>query len=346
MRAGKNISKDKIIDVKVVAHRVIIPLYIPEEQNYYQDAFNIFLMCLSSISSTSLSPIKVSVISNGSCNSVNSKLFELHTSGKIDELIIEKESIGKINSILKALRTVEERLVTITDADVLFLNNWERKILEVFNAFPNAGMVSPVPMYRTQFRHTSNIWFDYFFKDSLKFKPVKNPDALEMFAKSIGWSYLSDKLKDVIATVSSKDGVIAVVGNSHFVGTYKKEVFNALPKYSSKYKLGGTSEANYLDIPVLKMGGYRLATNDNFAYHMGNKKEDWMDRVYNDLRKEEKSYNDFENLKVLRADKLNYFIKVKLFKKLFYYTFFKKFLFKKKGLSKTQINTFINADYS
>jgi len=346
MRAGKNISKDKLIDIENVSHRVIIPLFIPEEANYYQDAFEIFKMCLNSISTTTLSPIKVSVISNGSCKSVNNKLFEIYAAGKINELIIEADPIGKINSILKALRTAEERLITITDADVLFLNDWEKSVLEVFEAFPKAGMVSPVPMYRTQYRHTSNIWFDYLFSNKLKFTPVKNPEALEMFAKSIGWSYLSEKLKDVIATIKSKNGVVAAIGNSHFVGTYKREVLNVLPKEKSEYILGGTSEANYLDIPVLKMGGYRLATNDNFAFHMGNKKESWMDEVYNSLRLEEKKYNDFSKLKVLNGSNFSYFIKVKLFKKLLYYRPFKKWIFRKKGLNKTQVNTFINAEYT
>lgn len=345
MRVGKNISKEKIIDIKVVSHRVIIPLYIPSEAHYYEDAFNIFEMCLSSILKTSLSPLKVSVISNGSCKTVNNKLYDLFISGKIDELIIEAEPIGKINSILKALRTAEERLITITDADVLFLNNWENKIIEVFQAFPRAGMVSPVPMYRTQYRHTSNIWFDFLFSNRLKFTPVKNPEALEMFAKSVGWSCLSDKLKDVIATIQSKNGVIASIGNSHFVGTYKREVFAKLPQINSKYKLGGTSEALYLDTPVLKMGGYRLATNDNFAYHMGNKKEPWMVKEFNRLESEDKFFDEFSKLKELKGGKLVYFIKVKLFKKILYHKPFKKYIFKKKGLNKTQVNTFVNAEY-
>lgn len=346
MRKGENKVRNKKTELKSSSHRVIIPLYIPNEEDYYKDAFSIFKMCLHSIEQTAISPLKISVISNGCSKKINEKLFELSEQGDIDELIIETEPIGKINSILKALRTAEERLVTITDADVLFLNNWEKSVVEVFEAFPKAGMVSPVPMYRTHYRHTSNIWFDYLFSKKLKFTPVKNPDALEMFAKSIGWSYLSDKLKDVIATVESKNGVKAVVGNSHFVGTYKKEVFNVLPKQNSEYRLGGTSEAFYLDIPVLKMGGYRLATNDNFAYHMGNKKEYWMDGVYDNLKKEEKTYKDFKNLELLTGSKINYFIKGQIFKKLLYNKSFKKWVFKKKGLNRKQINTFVDAEYS
>lgn len=345
MRKGKNTSKNEIVDVAPSAHRIIIPLYIPVETEYYKESFEIFEMCLYSLHKTSFSPIKVSVISNGCSNNINTKLTALYIQGYINELIIEKDAIGKINSILKALRTAQERLITITDGDVLFLNNWEQEILKIFKAFPKAGMVSPVPMYRTQYRHTANIWFDYLFSNKLKFRAVKNPEALTRFANSIGWRYLNEKVKDVIASVEAKDGTLAVIGNSHFVGTYKKEVFEALPKEQSKYRLGGSSEQNYTDSPVLKMGGYRLATNDNFAYHLGNTKEEWMQEQFNLLKKEEKIFNSFKELRTLNSSPINYFFTSKIFKKLLFWKPFKKLIYKRKGLNKTQVNTFINAEY-
>jgi hypothetical protein len=163
MRKGKNPSKDIILQQNRSNHRFIVPLYIPNEEGYYDDAFRIFTYCLFSANKTSISQLKVSVISNGSCDAVNTKLLQLQQEGQIDELIIEKDSIGKINSILKVLRTAEERLITITDADVLFVNGWEQSILNVFEAFPTAGSVSPVPVFRTHFRLTSPIWFRYLF---------------------------------------------------------------------------------------------------------------------------------------------------------------------------------------
>lgn len=328
------------------SHRVIIPLYIPNEEGYYTDAFRIFELCLFSIRKTALSPIKISVISNGSNDSVNIKLMNLQNENHIDELIVEKENIGKINSILKALRTAEERLITITDADVLFLNNWEKEIIIAFESFPKAGMISPVPMYRTQLRLTSNIWKRYLFSKRLKFSPVKNPEALTRFAKSISWPGLSEKLKDVVATLKAKNDVLAVIGNSHFVGTYKREVFNKLPKFNSKFKLGGNSESLYLDKPVLKYGGYRLATYDNYAYHLGNSLEPWMEEEFTRLNDENKVYNDFKQLKLLKKNTINYFLSEKMFKKLFYSKHFKKYIYRMKGLNKEQIYNYLDNDYN
>jgi hypothetical protein len=345
MRQGENISRNKKLELVEAEHRVIIPLYIPHENDYYKDAFQIFEMCLHSIIKTSSSQIKISVISNGSSNPVNNKLINLYLDGHINELIIEREPIGKINSILKALRTADERLITITDADVMFLNNWEEAVVNVFKAFPKAGMVSPVPVFRTQLRHTSNIWFDYLFSKRLKFTPVKNPEDLTRFANSIGWSYLNDKVKDVIATITSKNNTIAVVGNSHFVGTYKNEVFKTLPKDNSTFKLGGNSEQLYTDMPVIKSGGYRLATNDNFAYHLGNTLEDWMLEKYNALKVTPKNELDLAQLQFLKSNWFIYVLKFKLFKKLLFYKFFKKWIYKQKGLNKKQLKTFLEAEF-
>lgn len=342
MRKGKNPSKNIKLQPNESQHRVIIPLYIPNEEDYYKEAFTIFNHCLDSVKKTASSYLKVSVISNGSCNAVHTKLVDLQQQGLIDELIIEKEPVGKINSILKALRTAQERLITITDADVLFDNGWEKAVVEVFEAFPKAGAVSPVPVFRTHLRLTANIWFRYFFSDKLQFRPVKNPEAMTKFANSIGWPWLDIKYKDAIGTLQAKNGTIAVLGCSHFVVTYKREVFDALPKENSKYQLGGDSEFLYTDEPVLKMGGYRLATYDNYAYHMGNVFEDWMKDKYNNLKTIDKKTITYEYLNSLKRAKFNYFVTEKLFKKLFIIKGFYKFVLKRKGLKSSQLMNFIS----
>lgn len=342
MRNGENPIRDKLIDNNDCFNRIIIPLYIPNEEGYYADAFQIFKLCLLSVKKTSSSSVKISVVSNGTCDAVNTELLNLFKEDLIDELIVEKQAIGKINSILRALRTAQERLITVTDADVLFDNGWEKAVLDVFKAFPNAGSVSPVPVFRTHLRLTSNIWFRYFFSDKLYFRPVKSPEGLTAFAKSIGWSWLDLKFKDVIGTLKSKNETIAVLGCSHFVVTYKREVFNQSPKENSVFQLGGNSEHNYLDEPVIKMGGYRLATYDNYAFHMGNTFEPWMNEVFENLKEAEKLIIDYKSLQTLKENKLEYFFCEKIFKRLFAIKKIQTSILKYKGLTQEQIKNFRN----
>lgn len=341
MRKGKNPSKDVLLMNDECNHRVIIPLHIPSEEGYFVDSFQIFKCCLFSVKKTSVSLLKVTVISNGSCETVNTKLLQLQQESFIDELIIEKEAIGKVNSILKALRTAEERLITITDADVLFINDWEQAVVEIFESFPKAGVVSPVPVFRTHFRLTGNIWFRYLFSKRLYFRPVKNPPALTLFANSIGWPWLDIKYKDVIGTLQAKNGTIAVLGCSHFVATYKREVFEKSPKGNSKYQLGGDSEFLYTDAPVLKMGGYRLATYDNYAYHMGNTVEDWMRDVFKGLKQQTKNDYSATNLPVLKKNFIKFWFLEKVLKKIISFQFIKRSILKRKGLTDEQVKNFV-----
>lgn len=340
MRKGANISKDVLLNPSVSSHRVVIPLYIPNEEDYYKESYPIFEYCLFSVIKTSATPLKISVVSNNSCDSVNDKLYELQKKGFIDELIIEKEAIGKINSILKALRTAEERLITITDADVLFCNGWEEAVSEVFEAFPKAGAVSPVPVFRKHFHLTANIWIRHLFSKRLFFKPVKNSAALTRFANSIGWPWLDEKWRDAIGTLESKNGTIAVLGCPHFVATYKREVFYELPRMNSRFKLGGDSEHLYTDLPVIKSGGYRLATYDNYAYHLGNQIEPWVEERYAALQEVPKKENLYEQLSVLKKNRFEYFLSEFLFKKILYFQIIKKFLLKSKGLTPLQVKNF------
>ncbi len=346
MRKGVNPTKGgKLISKEECHHRIIIPVHIPNEEGYFKDAYKIFELCLFSIIKTATSKIKVSVISNKCSDEVNVRLLNLYHEKHINELIIEHDGIGKINSVLKAIRTSEERLITITDADVLFLNNWEQAITDVFEAFPKAGAVCPVPVYRKHLDLTGNIWFDNFFSKKLQFRPVKNPNAMEMFAKSVGWEWLEPEWKDVIGTLKAKDNTIAVLGCSHFVATYKREVFEKLPKENSIFLVDGDSEFLYTDEPVLKMGGYRLATYDNFACHLGNVFEPWMQETFEGLQLVPKTTKSYDHLKLLQPSLFYYYFTEKVFKRLFKNNFILRKILKYKGLTNEQIFNFLDKKF-
>jgi hypothetical protein len=339
MRKGKNIVKDIILQLNKSNHRVIIPLHIPNEEGYYKDAFQIFVYCLSSLRVTSFSNLKISIISNGSCEEVNRNLFRMYEKEDFDELIIESNPIGKINSILKALRSAEERYITITDADILFMNGWERSVFDIFESFPKAAAVSPLPVFRTQNHYTSNIIFDYFFSKKMQFSVVKSPEALTRFANSIGWPWLDNKWKDVIMTIKGNNGIKAVVGCNHCVVTYKKEIFEAMPKGNSEFVLGGNSEALYLDRLNQLYDGYRLTTYNNFAYHLGNQIEDWMVPTFESLKKEQKLDYKIES-KLLKRRQVHYFLKSIVFKKIMNVKYIRSNFYLWKGLDKTKLKNF------
>ncbi|MDD7885184.1 glycosyltransferase [Flavivirga sp. 57AJ16] len=341
MRVGENVSRDKLIEKRSGNHRVIMPLYIPHETDYYKDSFSIFKMCLLSVNKTASSDVAISVVSNGSSKSVNKRLLEFYEQGVINELIIEKDEIGKINCILKVLRTSDERFLTITDSDVLFLNDWENEVMKIFEAFPKASAVSPMPVFRTQNHYTSNIIFDYFFSKNIKFSEVKNAEALTRFAKSIGWEWLDKKWKDVIMTIDAPlNDLKAVVGCNHCTVTYKREIFESIPNKNSKYKLGGDSEGLYLDQPSMYYDGYRLATYNNYAYHLGNKIEPWMLDTFDALKESDKKEFRFV-APFLKKSKFRHALKNVFFKKIIARKKIRKAYYLRKGLSAEKVNNFV-----
>ncbi len=278
MRIGFNPNKDKVLQKSEYFHQVIVPVYIPNQQDYFRDSVKILKLCLESLFKTSHSSTYFSIVNNGSCAEVSDYLLKLKQENKIHELI-ETSAIGKLNSILKALSGHQFTLVTISDADVLFLNGWQESTYNVFKKFPKAGAVSPLPSAKSYNVFTSNIIAENFFSDSLKFTAVKDPQSLLMFAKSIGNENFYNTCHLTKYLTIAKLGFKAVVGASHFVCTYRGEVFWDRSLNFTRYSLGGDSEYRFLDQAVVKKGLWRLATEQNLAYHMGNRNEPWMEEV-------------------------------------------------------------------
>lgn len=339
MREGENVAKEKKIIKPDTDHRIIIPIHIPHENDYYKEAWHVFVMCLNSILKTSYYKNTITVISDGCTSNVNERLFEFYKEDKIQELIIEKNNIGKINAILKALRTSNESYITIADADILFKNNWDIAVFKIYDHFPKAAVVSPIPLWRRQFSYTANIWVDYYFSNKLRFIPVENPEDMQRFAQSIGWDTLEPRFKDVILALEH-DHKQAVLGATHCVATYKKSYLQDLPETNSAFQLGGQSEGDYLDNPPYRKDGYRLSTTNNYAYHLGNKIEAWQVDYYNAIDEimEKKPINTIS----IHKPRKNFFKKI-LEKALLFLiknrSFYNQLLLRK-GLEKEKLNQF------
>jgi len=282
MRVGFNPNRDKYIQKNDFFHQVIIPVYIPNHEGYFRDSFKVLRYCLESLFRTSHSKTFFTVVNNGSCQDVADYLEKLKKENKIQE-IVHTTAIGKLNAILKGLSGHKFDLITITDADVLFLNNWQKGVYNVFDVFKKAGAVGTTPSSKVLKHHTSNVIVENIFSSKLSFTNVLNPEAMKMFANSIGNDtfYRDVHLRKYLA-ITSKD-TKAIIGTGHFVVTYRGEIFENLAVKYTSYSLGGDSESIFLDRPVEEEGYWRLSTEDNYTYHMGNVFEEWMDNVYNTL---------------------------------------------------------------
>lgn len=336
MRIGFNPHKDKILETSEYIHQVIIPVYIPNGDGYFKDSFKILKLCLDSLFATIHPKTFITIVNNGSGSTIKDYLNELYLDDKIHE-VIHTENIGKLNAILKGLAGNAIKLVTISDSDVMFLPNWQRETTKIFKEIPKAGVVGIVPQFKMYEANCGNVIFDNLFNKNLKFIPVKNPNALIRFYDSIGWdrtynqNYLAFNLG-----LEMNPNLKVLIGSGHFVATYKKDIFNEITTFIG-HKLGGGSEA-YLDIAPLKKGYWRLTTQDNLAYHMGNTLEDWM-RIMPIQQDPNKSlFSNFKKRK--RTNTFIYFIKNKVFVKFISINALVKLFLKWKKLPKEMIKKY------
>lgn len=335
MRIGYNPHKDEAILQSDYLHQVVIPVYIPHQEGYFKDSLRILQLCLNSLLKTVHDKTYITVVNNGSCKVVMDYLDKVYQDGQIQELI-HTENVGKLNAVLKGLAGNNIELVTIADADVLFLDNWQIETTKVFRALPKAGVVGIVPQFNMFKNKSGTIIFDNFFNKNLKFIPILSPEGLIRFYDSIGWdrNYNKDYLKYGLGLEHNE--VKVYVGSGHFVATYKKQMFQEMKSYLH-YKLGGDSE-NYLDTLPLQYDYWRVTTYDNYAYHMGNVIEDWMTKVVNFDNSNTKIDSGFKQHK--RANALLFLLKNKLFIKVLGNEFISRFFCKYKKLPKVMIKDY------
>jgi len=339
MRVGFNPHKDKVQEVSDYFHQIIVPVYIPNQEGYFKDSFEILKLCLNSLFATSHNKTFITIVNNGSCQLIVNYLNDLFEQNKIQE-VIHTTNIGKLNAISKGISGNKFSLITISDSDVLFLTNWQKATYEVFEVFPKAGAVCPTPSSRSLRTYTANVYWDLFFSKKVKFTDVENPDALSKFAHSVGNVnfYNSIQLKKYL-TITNKDKK-AVVGAGHFVTTYRASIFDDLQSRYTNYKLGGDSELKFLDIPVVKKGFWRLSTSNNYAYHMGNVIEEWMFPEVDQLRKDDNE-KTFLISKTKSGSYFAFFIKSKLFGKFILNKKLMKYFLIWKGLSKEEATNYL-----
>jgi len=298
MRTGDNPQRDKKLDLGDYFHQVIVPIYIPNLEGYYEQSFEVFKVSIDSIIKTSHKDTFITVVSNGSCKLVEDYIIELYRQDKIQDVIFTK-GIGKVNSILKGLSGMNLPLVTITDADVLFLNGWQNATYDVFKAFPKVGLVNPCPSSKVLKYQTYNLILDNLFNKDLVFTNVKDPEAQRHFAKSIDNLnfYNEFHLNQYLTLSNRRKNVRCVVGAGHFVATYKRIVFKKIDESYTEYVLGGASESILLDRPVTSNGFYRVSTERNYVFHMGNSLNNEYLSIFEDVDDIQKDYTDTTFLK-------------------------------------------------
>lgn len=337
MRIGSN-PEIKNKDIKIdTYHRIIIPVYIPNFEGYFSGLLEVFELCLDSLLKTVHSKTRITIFNNNSHPKVKEYIdLKYSESNIIDQVFHSKENLGKVNAILAGSQGNLEPLITITDADVLFKQGWQNAVENVFHNFPEAGTVSPVPSPLAYNNYTANNWIYALLKGKLFFENVKDKLALERFDNSLGnptKMYKGIHLEKFLVLRNKKNKAEAIMGCGHFVATLRRDVFDKGSDEPAFIKVSNGIETKFIDVPNESLGFLRLATKDNYAFHMGNKTEEWMYDEFKLLKDIDKAIpNEIEKISYYKTmNSFNFFVG-KIISRLISRKPLKKILFKKLGM--------------
>lgn len=307
MRIGSNPEKDNYTINSESYHRIIIPVYIPNAEGYFKDGLRIFKLCVESLLKTIHSKTRITIYNNNCSKDVRAYIDKIYEQSElIDQVFHSEVNMGKINAILAASKGNLEPLITITDSDVFFKDDWQNEVEKKFLEFPEAGMVSPVPSSRTFKNFVDANWYYGFTKGKIRFQDVEDPEGLINFDKSLGREtplYKPCHLKKYMVLKNRKSE--AVMGCGHFVATLRREVFDKGSSDPAFIKIQGGVENKFIDKPNQDLGFLRLATKGNYAYHMGNVFEEWMNEEFTRLQREIQDNPQFDPTEFNHFRRLN-----------------------------------------
>jgi cellulose synthase/poly-beta-1,6-N-acetylglucosamine synthase-like glycosyltransferase len=217
----------------------------------------------------------VTIVSNGCRKDVRDFLDQEYSKKWIDQLVINAENRGKVDALISVARGCYERLITFADADVLFAPRWIDAVCKVFHHFPECGAVlQPNPvMYK---RHTTATLLGALVSREIGSAAVVPERDLDQFASSIGRPDFYQEEHKAAQMIVRRNDFAACVGGGHFAFTIRREILAGVPDAPSLHPLGQYGIEHWMDVPADRLGFWRLATHEAYAYHMGNVPEPWM----------------------------------------------------------------------
>ncbi len=259
-----------------------MPIYIPNREGYYSEAYDIFTKSISSLIHTVSSRyVNITLINNASISEVDDFARNLQNDGKIDTYIKHSVNRGKADSIVGAAKASFEPFITITDADVLFKNGWINEIDRAYENNFQAGVVAPFPAPNLKATFTVSTWLSL-NPLKIRFGNIVSDKDLRFFAATLGipdFFNQRDLSHQFYYVVNRSEPYL--IGSGHFVATYRREVFERLEYKATNMGLKGG--LRLIEQTVDRLGLRRISVQKYMVHHMGNRLEPWIESEFNNV---------------------------------------------------------------
>jgi glycosyltransferase involved in cell wall biosynthesis len=271
MRVGHNPARfvEKVTQPAVVT--VTVVNCIPFLSGYYEQSLDVLKACLNSIHDNTPESHDLTVFDNHSCQEVRQYLEEAFKKGVIQYLILSDKNIGKIGAWNFLFGAAQGEYIVFSDGDILFRPGWLRASLELFETFPNVGMVTARP-YRASQKY-SEATFEWAYKQGagvLTEGMFLDWETVWEHSRSIGVVESQaredySKGRDYRLTYQCKT---AYIGASHFQFMARRDLLHRVIPLPSEQPMRGERA---LDVAINDLGCMRLTTEKPLVSHMGNR---------------------------------------------------------------------------
>ena len=274
MRKGQNPAKTGVVAYSPHRLGIVTLVYIPIEEGYFDQAFEIFKIHLASLRQYTPEEFNYLVYDNGSCPEVKRELEKMHEQGLIDWLVLSEHNLGKTGALNQVLAGMPNEWICFVDSDMLFRPDWLEACWKINESFPKCGMIGAQVIFPDWDVDKGNKAFRKLQDPRFVFSQEKAPEWLvEEYCRARGASddrtavyreMLLDKARCMETGVE-----VYLGGNSHQQFLARRIVLQQILPLPSGLQLSREQDT-YQDRRIDELGYLHLTTTLPFLYHMGN----------------------------------------------------------------------------
>jgi len=301
MRIGQNPAKFVETVPQPARVTVAIITYIPFLEGYYRESLDVLKACLGSLWSNTRLPYDLMVFDQASCGPVRDFLREKHAEGRIQYLTFSDKNVGKAAGWNYVFAAAPGEIVAYADADIYFEPGWLTALVKVLDAYPEAGMVTGIPMWSPSRHSTATFewakstkgvtlkegkllpWEDYWrharslgqdeataranFDGQVDLMVIDNrtPDTAPRSSPPVPRPQGSPALDD--SAPGTLHAARFYIGAGHFQFVARKSVLQEVLPIPADRPMG---QVRRLDDAINARGYLRLSTPEWWVLHMGN----------------------------------------------------------------------------
>jgi hypothetical protein len=275
MRVGQNPAKSIDYVAQPEKFTVAVVSYIPFLDGYYAQSLELLKVCLGSIWENTDAPFDLLIFDNASCLEVRTYLLDSKEAGKIQYLVLSDVNIGKAGAWNFIFGAAPGEFIAYADSDVFFYPGWLTKLSNVMSDFPDAGMVTGMPLLNPEeFSTSTTNWISKHPEAYLERGHVLTWDDYWHHAGTLGNDEdaarkFYDQNESLLLHYKEHKYYI---GAGHFQFLARKQVLKKTLPLPSDRPMG---QVRALDIAINDLGYLRLCTTDWWVEHLGNSLQGW-----------------------------------------------------------------------